>query len=140
MNKIYKNQVNYFLNLHLKIIKYFLNLELESNFQTKSQLENKHCSCSNISTNEIKQAFDAERKEYEKKLEKLIKSQLDPLVHGRRSNDLEIAVSRLRAERDEYLYEINCLKKQHNIEVIFITFISFENIRFVDILVFRLQI
>lgn len=120
MNKIYKNQVNYSLNKHLKIFKYFSkNLEPESNFQIKSQLENKHCSCSNLSTNELKQAFDAERKEYERKLEKLIKSQLDPLIHGKRSNDLEIAVCRLRAERDEYLYEINCLKKQHNIEVIF---------------------
>lgn len=47
-----------------------------------------------------------------------MKSQLDPLRHEKRSNDLEIAVSKLRAERDEYLYEINCLKKQHNAEVI----------------------
>lgn len=47
----------------------------------------------------------------------MIKSQLDPLTRGKRSNDLEIAVSKLRAERDEYLYEINCLKKQHNTEV-----------------------
>lgn len=69
-------------------------------------------------TDELKRAFDAERKEYEKKLEKLIKSQLDPLTRSRRSDDLEIALSKLRAERDEYLYEINCLKKQHNEEVI----------------------
>jgi len=47
-----------------------------------------------------------------------MKSHHNPLKHEKRSNDLEIAVSKLRAERDEYLYEINCLKKQHNVEVI----------------------
>lgn len=71
-----------------------------------------------MSVNELKRTFDAERKEYEKKLERLIKSQLDPLTCGKRSNDLEVALSKLRAERDEYLYEINCLKRQHNKEVI----------------------
>lgn len=76
-----------------------------------------------MSVDELKRTFDAERKEYERKLEKLIKSQLDPLMHGKKSNDLEVAVSRLRAERDEYLYEINCLKKQHNTEVIYASFL-----------------
>jgi len=71
-----------------------------------------------VSVDELKQTFDLERKDYERKLEKIMKSQLDPLRHERRSNDLEIAVSKLRAERDELLYEINCLKKQHNAEVI----------------------
>lgn len=80
--------------------------------------ENRCCTSSNVvSTDELRKAFDAERKEYERKLEKLIKAQLDPLIHGKRSNDLEVALSKLRAERDEYLYEINCLKKQHNTEV-----------------------
>lgn len=91
-------------------------LELEKNVKTSSRQENR-CSCSNMSVDELKQAFDDERKEYEKKLEKLIKSQLDPLTRGKRSNDLEVALSKLRAERDEYLYEINCLKKLHNKEV-----------------------
>lgn len=90
---------------------------LEKNMRTKSSQENKCCNCSKMTTDELKLAFDIERKDYEKKLEKLIKSQLDPLTHRKRSNDLEIAVSKLRAERDEYLYEINCLKKQHNTEV-----------------------
>lgn len=71
-----------------------------------------------MSVDELKRSFDVERKEYERKLEKLIKSQLDPLIYSKRSGDLEIAVSKLRAERDEYQYEINCLKKQHNAEVI----------------------
>lgn len=39
-------------------------------------------------------------------------------MYSKRSSDLEIAVSKLRAERDEYQYEINSLKKQHNTEVI----------------------
>lgn len=43
------------------------------------------------------------------------------MTHDKMSNDLEVALSKLRAERDEYLYEINCLKKQHNKEVLFIT-------------------
>lgn len=70
-----------------------------------------------MTVDELKRAFDTERKDYERKLEKLIKTQLDPITHDKRSNDLEIAVSKLRAERDEYLYEINCLKKHHNTEV-----------------------
>lgn len=73
------------------------------------------CTCSNISVNEPKQA---EQKEFEKQL---IKFQLDPMAHNKMSNDLEVALSKLRAERDEYLYEINCLKKQHNKEVLFTT-------------------
>jgi len=93
-------------------------LELDKNINTMSWQENKCCTCSNKSVNELKRSFDAERKDYENKLEKINKSQLDPLRHEKRSNDLEIAVSKLRAERDEYLYEINCLKKQHNVEVI----------------------
>lgn len=43
------------------------------------------------------------------------------MTHDKISNDLEVALSKLRAERDEYLYEINCLKKQHNKEVLFTT-------------------
>lgn len=74
-----------------------------------------------MSVNELKRTFDAERKEYEKKLEKLIKSQLNPLTSCKQSNDLEVALSKLRAERDEYLYEINYLKKLHNKEVIVLT-------------------
>lgn len=97
-----------------------LHLESEKHVKTKSWQENK-CSCSNLSADELKQTINAERKEYERKLEKLIKSQLDPLTHGKRSSDLEIAVSKLRAERDEYLYEINILKKQHKTEVIYAT-------------------
>lgn len=80
-----------------------------------------------MSIDELKQTFNLERKEYEKKLEKLIKSQLDTLTHGKRSDDLEIAVSKLRAERDEYLYEINCLKKQHNTEVIKVKLLTYIN-------------
>lgn len=72
-----------------------------------------------MSVDELKRAFDAERKDYEKKLEKIMKTQLDPLRLEKRSNDLEMTVSKLRAERDEYLYEINCLKKQHKTEVIY---------------------
>ncbi|XP_025196945.1 centrosomal protein of 135 kDa-like [Melanaphis sacchari] len=90
----------------------------DKNIKTKSLQENKCCTCSNVSVDELKQAFDAERKDYEKKLEKIMKSQLDPLRYEKRSNELEIAVSKLRAERDEYLYEINCLKKQHNAEIL----------------------
>ncbi|XP_025415331.1 centrosomal protein of 135 kDa-like [Sipha flava] len=91
----------------------------KNNDKTNKWQENRYCTSSNmVSSEELRKAFDAERKEYERKLEKLIKSQLDPLIHGKRSNDLEVAVSKLRAERDEYLYEINCLKKQHNTEVI----------------------
>jgi hypothetical protein len=94
-------------------------MQLENNDKTNKWQENRYCTSSNmVSSEELRKAFDAERKEYERKLEKLIKSQLDPLIHGKRSNDLEVAVSKLRAERDEYLYEINCLKKQHNTEVI----------------------
>ncbi|XP_001945549.2 centrosomal protein of 135 kDa [Acyrthosiphon pisum] len=89
----------------------------EKNDKTKSWQENK-CSCSKVSVDELKRTFDAERRDYERKLEKIMKSQLDPLRHEKRSNDLEIAVSKLRAERDEYLYEINCLKKQHNAEIL----------------------
>jgi len=83
------------------------------------KLQEDICECSKSSTNKLIHTFDAERKEYEKRKEKSIKCQFDPLTHGKRSNDLEIAVSKLRAERDEYLYEINCLKKQHNTEVIY---------------------
>lgn len=94
-------------------IYYFLILGSEKN---KLCQENR-CTCSNVSVDELKRTFDVERKGYENKLKELIKSQLDPLTRTKKSNDLEIAVSKLRAERDEYLYEINCLKKQHNTEV-----------------------
>jgi len=91
-----------------------------------------------VSIDELKQAFDAERKDYEKKLEKIMKTQLDPLRLEKRSNDLEIAVSKLRAERDEYLYEINCLKKQHNAEVILeIFYHNFYKVKFINIYVSR---
>lgn len=100
----------------------FFTLENEKNSKTKSWQDNKCCTCSNKSVDELKRAFDVERKEYERKLEKLIKSQLDPLIYNKRSDDLEIAVSKLRAERDEYQYEINSLKKQHNTEVIITAF------------------
>ncbi|VVC32431.1 Hypothetical protein CINCED_3A018546 [Cinara cedri] len=90
----------------------------EQNCKTKSWQGNKCCLCSNVTTDVLKQTLDADRNEYERKLEKLIKSQLDPLTCRKKSGDLEIAVSKLRAERDEYLYEINCLKKQHNAEIL----------------------
>lgn len=129
MNKIYKNQVYYLIYINIKInnkyiyyiyiyLEYFFILESDKNIKTKSLQENRCCTCPNMSVDELKRAFDAERKDYEKKLEKIMKTQLDPLRLEKRSNDLEIAVSKLRAERDEYLYEINCLKKQHNAEVI----------------------
>lgn len=110
-----------------------LTIESDKSFKNKSWQENRSCTCSqNVTTDELKRAFDAERKEYEKKLEKLIKSQLDPLTRNRKSDDLEIAVSKLRAERDEYLYEINCLKKQHNEEVIN-SAINYSFIKFLSI-------
>ncbi|KAL5242925.1 hypothetical protein ACI65C_010335 [Semiaphis heraclei] len=90
----------------------------EKDVKTKSWQENKCCTCSNVSKDELKRAFDAERRDYERKIEKIMKSQHNSLRHEKRSNDLEIAVSKLRAERDEYLYEINCLKKQHNVEIL----------------------
>lgn len=93
-------------------------LESEKNVITKPWQNNRCCTCSKVSADELKQTFDIERKEYEKKIEKIIKSQFDPITHNKRSNDLEMALGKLRAERDEYLYEINCLKKQHNTEVI----------------------
>lgn len=100
----------------------FFSLESEKNSKTNPWKDNKCCTCSNKSIDELKRAFDVERKEYERKLEKLIKSQLDPLIYGKRSDDLEIAVSKLRAERDEYQYEINSLKKHYNTEVIYTRF------------------
>jgi len=119
LNKIYKNQVPRLLKISCIINIYILfTLESEKDAKTKSWQENKCCTCSNVSEDELKRAFDAERRDYERKIEKIMKSQHNPLRHEKRSNDLEIAVSKLRAERDEYLYEINCLKKQHNVEVI----------------------
>lgn len=50
------------------------------------------------------------------------------MTHDKISNDLEVALSKLRAERDEYLYEINCLKKQHSKEVVFTMFLLFPNL------------
>lgn len=91
-----------------------------------------------MSVDELKRAFDTERKDYEKKLEKIMKTQLDPLRLEKRSNDLEITVSKLRAERDEYLYEINCLKKQHKTEVIYeIVYHNFNKVKFINIYVSR---
>ncbi|CAH1725441.1 centrosomal protein of 135 kDa-like isoform X1 [Aphis gossypii] len=90
----------------------------DKNIKTNSWQENRCRTCSNMSVDELKRALDAERKDYEKKLEKIMKTQLDPLRLEKRSNDLEITVSKLRAERDEYLYEINCLKKQHKTEIL----------------------
>lgn len=109
-----------FLNKFIGKLIYIITLESEKHVKTKSWQENK-CTCSNLSADGLKETINAERKEYEKKLEKLIKSQLDPLMHNKRSSDLEIAVSKLRAERDEYLYEINILKKHHKTEVIYAT-------------------
>lgn len=120
LEQIIQNTSKLFLEIYFIIcIKINVILETEQNCITKSWQGNK-CSCSNVSADELKQTFDAERKEYERKLEQLIRSQLEPITCQKRSNDLEIAVSKLRAERDEYLYEINCLKKQHDAEVIFV--------------------
>lgn len=110
-----------FLEIYLKIcVNNIFIIETEQSFKTKSLQGNKCCSCPNISADDLKKTFDAERKEYERKLEKLIKSQHNQITYPKKSDDLEIAVSKLRAERDECLYEINCLKKQHNAEVIYV--------------------
>ncbi|XP_050442844.1 centrosomal protein of 135 kDa-like isoform X2 [Adelges cooleyi] len=60
----------------------------------------------------------SKRKDYETKSEKAVKSQRDSSPHNKRINDLEITISKLRAERDEHLYEINCLKRQHRNQII----------------------
>lgn len=144
MNKIFKNQVCYSIYINIKIyilyiyLKYFFILESDKNIKTNSWQENRCRTCSNMSIDELKRAFDAERKDYEKKIEKIMKTQLDPLRLEKRSNDLEITVSKLRAERDEYLYEINCLKKQHKTEVIYeIVYNNFNKVKFINIFVSR---
>ncbi|XP_050532393.1 centrosomal protein of 135 kDa-like isoform X2 [Daktulosphaira vitifoliae] len=50
--------------------------------------------------------------------DKSYNSEIDCTHHSIKSNDIDITISKLRAERDEYLYEINCLKRQHHHEII----------------------
>lgn len=136
LEQIIQTSSTLFLEIYFKIcIKVNVILETEQSSKTKSLEGNKCCSCTSIvSVDELKQTFDAERKEYERKLEKLIISQLEPITCHKRLNDLEIAVSKLRAERDEYLYEINCLKKQHSAEVIFVIIsYTFKKSNFVNV-------